>query len=123
MTHAPQTEQAQKYRHARHRHATAKPWPGKEVNTVREEQEEQEHEPHRYRHVVGPYRFKSIERDTAIVPTHFIVARIMHSGETTLFATGRYLDDIDISGPDYKFRERIVVIDSDQIDTLLAIPI
>ena len=55
--------------------------------------------------------------------THFIVARIMHSGETTLFATGRYLDDIDISGPDYKFRERIVVIDSDQIDTLLAIPL
>ncbi len=81
------------------------------------------YEPHRYRHVVGPYRFKSIERDTAIVHTHFIVARIMHSGETTLFATGRYLDDIDISGPDYKFRERIVVIDSDQIDTLLAIPI
>ena len=81
------------------------------------------YEPHRYRHVGGPYRVKSIERDTAIVHTHFIVARIMHSGETTLFATGRYLDDIDISGPDYKFRERIVVIDSDQIDTLLAIPI
>ena len=81
------------------------------------------YEPHRYRHVVGPYRFKSIKGDTAIVHTHFMVARIMHTGETSLFATGRYLDDINVSGPDYKFRERVVVIDSDQIDTLLAIPL
>tara|TARA_Y100000588_G_scaffold381187_2_gene466386 strand:+ start:674 stop:1147 length:474 start_codon:yes stop_codon:yes gene_type:complete len=81
------------------------------------------YEPHRYRHVVGPYRFKSIVGNTAIVHTHFITARIMHSGETSLFATGRYLDEIDISGSDYKFCERIVVIDSDQIDTLLAIPL
>ena len=66
---------------------------------------------------------KSIKGDTAIVHTHFMVARIMHTGETSLFATGRYLDDINVSGPDYKFRERIVVIDSDQIDTLLAIPL
>jgi 3-phenylpropionate/cinnamic acid dioxygenase small subunit len=57
------------------------------------------------------------------VHSHFIVARIMHSGETVLFATGRYLDRIDVSTPDYRFKERIVVLDSDQIDTLLAIPL
>lgn len=80
-------------------------------------------EPHRYRHVVGPIRLKSVEDTTAIVHSHFIVARIMHTGETTLFATGRYLDRIDISTDDYRFLERVVVLDSDQIDTLLAIPL
>lgn len=80
-------------------------------------------EPHRYRHVVGPVRLKSMEETTAIVHSHFIVARIMHTGETTMFATGRYLDRIDVAGDDYRFMERIVVLDSDRIDTLLAIPI
>ncbi len=80
-------------------------------------------EPHRYRHVIGPIRLKSVQDAVAVVHSHFIVARIMHDGVTTLFATGRYLDRIDISGAAYRFRERIVVLDSDKIDTLLAIPL
>jgi len=80
-------------------------------------------EPHRYRHVVGPIRLKSIEGDTAFVHSHFMVARIMHDGTTSLFATGRYVDRIDISTAVYRFMERTVVLDSDKIDTLLAIPL
>jgi len=80
-------------------------------------------EPHRYRHVVGPIRLKSVEDGTAVVHSHFIVARIMHDGTTTLFATGRYLDRIDVTAEPYRFRERIVLLDSEKIDTLLAIPL
>jgi anthranilate 1,2-dioxygenase small subunit len=80
-------------------------------------------EPHRYRHVIGPMRLKSVEAGTAVVYSHFIVARIMHDGTTALFATGRYLDKIDITTTSYRFKERIVVLDSDKIDTLLAIPL
>jgi 3-phenylpropionate/cinnamic acid dioxygenase small subunit len=80
-------------------------------------------EPHRYRHVVGPIRIKSAESGVAVVHSHFICARIMHDGATALFATGRYLDRIDISTEDYRFLERIVVLDSEKIDTLLAIPL
>ncbi len=80
-------------------------------------------EPHRYRHIIGPIRLKSAESAVAIVHSHFIVARIMHDGATYLFATGRYLDKIDISTVPYRFNERIVVLDSDKIDTLLAIPL
>jgi len=80
-------------------------------------------EPHRYRHVIGPIRLKSADAGTAVVHSHFIVARIMHDGTTALFATGRYLDQIDISTTPYLFKERIVVLDSDKIDTLLAIPL
>jgi anthranilate 1,2-dioxygenase small subunit len=80
-------------------------------------------EPHRYRHVIGPIRVKSVEVNIAVVHSHFIVARIMHDGVTTLFATGRYLDRIDTSTVPYRFSERLVVLDSDKIDTLLAIPL
>ena len=80
-------------------------------------------EPHRYRHVIGPIRVKEVTGQHAVVHSHFIVARIMHDGVTSLFATGRYLDRIDISATPYRFSERLVVLDSDKIDTLLAIPL
>jgi anthranilate 1,2-dioxygenase small subunit len=80
-------------------------------------------EPHRYRHVVGPVRVKSAEGNVAVVHSNFMAARIMHDGATTLFATGRYLDRIDISSIPYRFNERVAVLDSDKIDTLLAIPL
>lgn len=80
-------------------------------------------EAHRYRHVIGPIRLKDVAGEVAVVHSHFIVARIMHDGVTSLFATGRYLDRIDVSTTPYRFMERIVVLDSDKIDTLLAIPL
>ena len=80
-------------------------------------------EPHRYRHVIGPIRLKGMDGAVARVHSHFIVVRIMRDGATSVFATGRYLDRIDTSGSTYRFQERLVVLDSDRIDTLLAIPL
>ena len=80
-------------------------------------------EPHRYRHVVGPIRVKAIEGTAAVVHSNFLAVRIMHDGARTLFATGRYLDRIDISTTPFRFNERVVVLDSEKIDTLLAIPL
>ena len=80
-------------------------------------------EPHRYRHVVGPIRIGGIEDGVADVRSNFIVIRIMHDGEMALFAAGRYLDRIAVSAEPYRFRERLVVLDSEKIDTLLVIPL
>ncbi len=80
-------------------------------------------EPHRYRHVVGPTRIGRIEGGVAEARSHFIAARIMHDGQTQLFATGRYLDRIDVSREPYRFVERLVILDSQKIDTLLVIPL
>jgi hypothetical protein len=52
-----------------------------------------------------------------------MVARIMHTGETTLFATGCYRDRIVLDGDAATFAEKVVVLDSRLIDTLLAIPL
>jgi 3-phenylpropionate/cinnamic acid dioxygenase small subunit len=80
-------------------------------------------EAHRYSHLIGPARVTKIDGNIAEAHANFFVARIMHSGETTLFATGRYLDRIDIGQQPYRFIERLVVLDSQKIDTLIAIPL
>jgi anthranilate 1,2-dioxygenase small subunit/terephthalate 1,2-dioxygenase oxygenase component beta subunit len=57
--------------------------------------------------------------------TGFIVVRIMHTGETTLFATGLYADEIVFGAADGvpRFAEKVVILDSRQVDTLLALPL
>ena len=80
-------------------------------------------EPHRYRHLIGPARVGTVADATAEARANFFAARIMHDGTTTLFATGRYLDRIDVSREPFRFIERTVVLDSQKIDTLLVIPL
>ncbi len=60
---------------------------------------------------------------TARAASNFQVVRIMHSGESVLFASGRYLDRIRIDGEHPQFEEKTVVLDSRSVDTLLAIPL
>jgi hypothetical protein len=53
-----------------------------------------------------------------------MVARVMRTGDMMLFATGCYEDRVvlDASGG-ARFAEKTVILDSRQIDTLLAIPL
>jgi len=80
-------------------------------------------EPHRYRHVVGATRIIGVEGGVAEARSNFIAVRIMHDGGTQLFASGRYLDRIDVTRTPFRFIERLVVLDSQKIDTLLVIPL
>ena len=81
------------------------------------------YEAQRYRHVISPPLLSPSDGGIVRAQTNFMVARVMHTGETMLFATGRYEDRILVSGEDIHFIEKIVVLDSRQIDTLLAIPL
>ena len=81
------------------------------------------YEAQRYRHMLGPSRIEPAEGGALRAHTSFMVARIMHTGETTLFATGSYRDRIVFDGEMARFAERTVILDSRQIDTLLAIPL
>jgi len=55
--------------------------------------------------------------------SNFQVVRTMVDGTMSIFACGRSLDTIAIQGDTLKLSERIVVLDSRQIDTLLVIPL
>src|ERR1700736_278729 len=52
------------------------------------------YEAQRYRHVIGPALIRAQGDQEVHAQTSFMVARIMHTGESTLFATGRYRDRI-----------------------------
>jgi 3-phenylpropionate/cinnamic acid dioxygenase small subunit len=82
------------------------------------------YESQRYRHAVGTPLIEPANEGILRAVTNFLVARIMHTGETTLFATGRYEDRIAVAGDARAhFVEKTVILDSRQIDTLLAIPL
>src|SRR3989440_8280946 len=61
---------------------------------VRSLREANVYEAQRYRHVIGVPLLASAGGSAVRAQTSFIVARVMHSGETTLFATGRYHDHV-----------------------------
>jgi 3-phenylpropionate/cinnamic acid dioxygenase small subunit len=82
------------------------------------------YEGQRYRHVLGPPLITAVEADGLRARTSFIVARVMRTGDTMLFATGYYEDRVVFDASDgARFAEKTVVLDSRQIDTLLAIPL
>jgi 3-phenylpropionate/cinnamic acid dioxygenase small subunit len=81
------------------------------------------YEPQRYRHLVSSLRVTGDAEGALDVQAHFLVVRTMQDGGMTIFATGRYLDRVVRDGAVWKFVRKEVVLDSRQIDTLLAIPI
>ena len=84
------------------------------------------YEPQRYRHLVSSVKIIGNSADVAgplDVEANFLVVRTMQEGDMTVFAAGRYVDRVLRDGGDWKFARKEVVLDSRQIDTLLAIPI
>jgi anthranilate 1,2-dioxygenase small subunit len=81
------------------------------------------YERHTYRHFLSLPWIAS--KDAALIrsETSFFVARIMRDGSTDVYATGRYIDVLVVSGSNLSIRERIVVCDSSRFDTLLALPL
>lgn len=82
------------------------------------------YEPQRYRHVIANLRIERSDEAAAIdLTASFLVVRTMQDGAMTLFAAGRYVDRVVRVGDAWKFARKDAVLDSRQIDTLLAIPI
>jgi 3-phenylpropionate/cinnamic acid dioxygenase small subunit len=80
------------------------------------------YEPQRYRHLVSSVLVERADQDAALSVANFLVVRIMESGDTLLFASGRYVDRIALA-PEPLYAERVVICDSRRFDTLLAIPL
>ena|SRR5690349_240047 len=81
------------------------------------------YEPQRYRHIVSGIRTAD-GRDGALdINANFVVIRTMQDGAMTLFAAGRYVDRVVRGDAGWLFVHKDVVLDSRQIDTLLAIPL
>ena len=79
------------------------------------------YEPQRYRHMISSVLVEPLDANVVRSVSNFTVIRIMQDGNTTIFASGRYVDRIDLRVPQYE--ERVVICDSRRFDTLLAIPL
>lgn len=81
------------------------------------------YERHRYRHLLGIPQVESADDKGSVARTPFMVARIMHTGETTLFVTGEYLDRFVEQDGKLLLAQRVAICDSTVTDTLLALPL
>ena len=81
------------------------------------------YEPQGYRHLVSSMKIVEELGETLDIVANFLVVRTMQEGDMTLFAAGRYVDQVKHANGTWKFARKTVVLDSRQIDTLLAIPL
>lgn len=81
------------------------------------------YETHKYRHLLGVPVLEAADETRAVARTPFLVARIMHTGETSLFASGEYRDRFEKIDGKLLLAERVAVCDSTVTDTLLALPL
>jgi anthranilate 1,2-dioxygenase small subunit len=81
-------------------------------------------EPHCYNHLLGPARTSPGKSPGTIASRcNFQIVRIMDDGRMDLFATGKYLDEVVFDGVAAKFAQRIVVLDSRNVDILMVVPL
>ena len=81
------------------------------------------YERHRYRHILGLPLIQAADAVQASAATPFVVLRIMHTGETEVFASGEYLDRFAMVDGRLRLQERVAVCDSTVTDTLMALPL
>src|SRR5690606_11841405 len=76
-----------------------------------------------YRHLLGLPRITGEAEGAVKVSTPFAALRTMRTGDTAIFASGVYLDEVVLQGEQPLLRRRDVICDSQRIDTLLALPL
>jgi anthranilate 1,2-dioxygenase small subunit len=81
------------------------------------------YEPQRYRHLVSGITIAKDDGDALDVEANLLVVRTMQDGAMTVFAAGRYIDRAVRGKSGWQFAQKLVVLDSRRIDTLLAIPL
>jgi anthranilate 1,2-dioxygenase small subunit len=81
------------------------------------------YEPQRYRHLISGVRVHRDDVDALEVWANFLVVRTMQDGAMMVFAVGRYVDSVVRGVAGWHFARKTVILDSRQIDTLLALPL
>jgi anthranilate 1,2-dioxygenase small subunit len=75
---------------------------------------------HTDRHVIGLPR---IANDSLAVEAPFAVYQTDQEGETRLFATGIYRDQLERAGRRLKIRDKLILLDTFAVPSLLATPL
>jgi anthranilate 1,2-dioxygenase small subunit len=83
--------------------------------------------PHLYRHIVSAVRVLGEDQGVITARANFAVFRTMldavEYGSTALYSTGEYRDTIVFENGGARYREKIVVLDTSRVASLLVTPI
>jgi anthranilate 1,2-dioxygenase small subunit len=78
---------------------------------------------HSDRHIIGLPRIVGRTSNELFIEAPFAVYQTEQEGDTRLFATGLYRDRLRQDGDALKFSEKLVLVDSFAIQSLLATPL
>lgn len=83
--------------------------------------------PHRYRHVVSSVRILGEENDVIAARANYVVLQThldpVDYGSTEVYSAGEYRDKVIVTDGGARFKEKIVVVDTSRISSLLATPL
>jgi anthranilate 1,2-dioxygenase small subunit len=78
---------------------------------------------HYDRHIVGPPRVRAQGGNLWSVEANYAVFQTTMEGVSKLFSVGRYIDKVRFEGESLLFSDKLVIVDSFSIPTLLATPL
>ncbi|MGE0260234.1 MAG: aromatic-ring-hydroxylating dioxygenase subunit beta [Alphaproteobacteria bacterium] len=78
---------------------------------------------HTSRHLIGLPRLVAADTARIEIEAPFAVYHTDQEGETRLFATGLYRDRLDRAGQELRFADKLVLLDTFAVPTLLATPL
>ncbi len=81
------------------------------------------YQPAIYRHFISGLTIVNSGADEIEMESSYLVINTSQIGESTVYQTGRYLDDVVRTADGWRFKRKRVVYDTSRIQTLLAIPI
>lgn len=81
------------------------------------------YEPHSYRHLVSGFRVMGEANGVYTVHSSYAVVRTMQEGDMAVFSAGKCIDKVVFEDGTPKFKERLVLCDSNRIDTLIVMPV
>lgn len=79
--------------------------------------------PHYDRHIMGGSLITEVAGDLASVESNFMIVQSTKTGQSRLFCAGCYYDRIRVAGASARFVERVAVLDTFSVPTLLATPV
>jgi len=80
------------------------------------------YERHRYRHIVSSTVISDVSDTGLKARSNYVVFRTRINGVTEIYSAGTYVDKIVVADEHLLFQEKIVIYDTDRVDTLLVIP-
>lgn len=78
---------------------------------------------HNYRHILGPTRIVSNVGAIVRTQTNYTVLMTRTDGHTTIYNSGKYIDEVDCRSDHVLFISKVAVFDTNLIDTMMVRPI